>query len=365
MEQNLLSFLKSFRQQPENAKNLLVQYSTRDPEKYLYFASLLLNEGLKKKKDPNAPKAQGTAFLIFRRDNASKLKKENPQATSTDITSKIRDMWTELSLEEKEKCQKIADKSREMYRACPPILPRNEWLDLCYWMIDEYPKQVERSEEHTVLDLRKEFFLALCKKRDPKEVKTFSEKYPDFELDMSSVEDELTIEFMLQNLCQEGYLDTLKWISKNCDVDNILSIHSAWQSKDMETIKWVFNRADPSDSEIFELISYQEYKPTLEMVEWLLDEYSFERSTYLDTALQTQDLETAEWLLKTYPDIEIDENDVLVDLCIAKKFDSAEWLLKRFPPKNFPVDEIYQELLEREDVETIRWFLEKFPETNV
>ena len=65
-------------------------------------------------KDPNKPKKGNTAWIFFTNDLREKVKGENPEAKTTDLTKIMSPMWKALTDEEKKPYQEmaVADKIR-------------------------------------------------------------------------------------------------------------------------------------------------------------------------------------------------------------------------------------------------------------
>ena len=65
-------------------------------------------------KDPNKPKKGNTAWIFFTNDMREKVKGENPDAKTTDLTKIMSPMWKALTDEEKKPYQEmaVADKVR-------------------------------------------------------------------------------------------------------------------------------------------------------------------------------------------------------------------------------------------------------------
>merc|ERR1712038_1581604 len=70
----------------------------------------------KKKKDPNAPKRNMSAFFLYSNDIRPTVKAENPDAKFGDIAKIISRQYKELSEREMEKYQKLAAEDKERYQ---------------------------------------------------------------------------------------------------------------------------------------------------------------------------------------------------------------------------------------------------------
>ena len=68
-----------------------------------------------RKKDPSAPKKSKTSYIIFCGDYRNQIKSENPNFTTTEITSKIASLWKAISPSEKLKYEARAKEDKERY----------------------------------------------------------------------------------------------------------------------------------------------------------------------------------------------------------------------------------------------------------
>ncbi|EEB08448.1 high-mobility group non-histone chromatin protein [Schizosaccharomyces japonicus yFS275] len=72
-----------------------------------------------RRKDPNAPKRNMSAFMFFSMSNREKIKEENPEATFGQIGSLLGKKWKTLTAVEKEPYEEKARKDKERYeREC-------------------------------------------------------------------------------------------------------------------------------------------------------------------------------------------------------------------------------------------------------
>ncbi|GKY96421.1 hypothetical protein MPSEU_000601600 [Mayamaea pseudoterrestris] len=70
----------------------------------------------KRKKDPNAPKKATTSFLAFSNEIRPKVKADYPDASFGELGKKIGEMFRNLTSEEKEKYEQIAQKDKQRYK---------------------------------------------------------------------------------------------------------------------------------------------------------------------------------------------------------------------------------------------------------
>lgn len=70
----------------------------------------------KKKKDPNAPKRNMSAFFLYSNDIRPTVKAENPEAKFGDIAKIISRQYKQLPERELEKYQKLAAEDKERYQ---------------------------------------------------------------------------------------------------------------------------------------------------------------------------------------------------------------------------------------------------------
>lgn len=70
----------------------------------------------KKRKDPNAPKRASNAYMVFCKDNRSRLKETRPDLQFGRIGATLGDMWRNMSPEEKKPYEDKAANDRERYK---------------------------------------------------------------------------------------------------------------------------------------------------------------------------------------------------------------------------------------------------------
>jgi hypothetical protein len=80
----------------------------------------------KRKKDPNAPKKWKTSYITFCGDQREKVKKDNPNMSATEITTRLGELWKALSEKDKKKYEEASNKDRvryekEMESYTPPV----------------------------------------------------------------------------------------------------------------------------------------------------------------------------------------------------------------------------------------------------
>ena len=76
---------------------------------------LELVKGLKKKKDPEAPKSKKTSYLIYANEVRDGIRKSNPKKSISDITKIIGAQWNALTEQEKQKYIELANTDKERY----------------------------------------------------------------------------------------------------------------------------------------------------------------------------------------------------------------------------------------------------------
>ena len=69
----------------------------------------------KKGSDPNKPKKGNTAWIFFTNDMREKVKADNPDAKTTDLTKIMSPMWKALTPEEKKPYEDKAKADKERY----------------------------------------------------------------------------------------------------------------------------------------------------------------------------------------------------------------------------------------------------------
>lgn len=75
-------------------------------------SKLFKAEKAKRKKDPNAPKKPKPAYIFFCMENRPKLKEENPELKTTQLTSELGAMWKKISDKEKQRFQAMAEEDK-------------------------------------------------------------------------------------------------------------------------------------------------------------------------------------------------------------------------------------------------------------
>ena len=70
----------------------------------------------KKRKDPNAPKRNMSAFFLYSNDVRQSVRESNPDAKFGDIAKIISKQYKELSEKEMSKYQKLAAEDKERYQ---------------------------------------------------------------------------------------------------------------------------------------------------------------------------------------------------------------------------------------------------------
>ncbi len=73
------------------------------------------SEEEKEKKDPDAPKGAKNAYIFFCNDKRDQIKKANPTMKATEITSKMGEMWKELSDKKKAVYKEMAEEDKKRY----------------------------------------------------------------------------------------------------------------------------------------------------------------------------------------------------------------------------------------------------------
>lgn len=69
----------------------------------------------KKAKDSKKPKKANTAWICFTQEMREKVKADNPDATTTDLTKIMSPMWKALSDSERQKYEDMASEDKERY----------------------------------------------------------------------------------------------------------------------------------------------------------------------------------------------------------------------------------------------------------
>lgn len=68
------------------------------------------------KKDPNAPKRAMTSFFFFSNEMRPKIKEKHPELSFGDLGKKMGEMFRELTPEQKEKYEKMAQEDKQRFK---------------------------------------------------------------------------------------------------------------------------------------------------------------------------------------------------------------------------------------------------------
>ena len=74
------------------------------------------------RKDPNAPKRSLSAFMFFSNHEAPQVRRENPNFNLGEVAKKLGSMWSEASVEVKQKYNDMANADKERYEK-----EKHEW----------------------------------------------------------------------------------------------------------------------------------------------------------------------------------------------------------------------------------------------
>ena len=111
---SMLSEVVSSSLDKKSAKTVMDSWSEKKSE-----VSKLLSGSskgsLRKKKDPNAPKKARSAYILFCSENRAKLQKKSPELNTTQLVSKLGEMWKSASDKEKAKFAELSKKDKERY----------------------------------------------------------------------------------------------------------------------------------------------------------------------------------------------------------------------------------------------------------
>merc|ERR1719498_2132132 len=105
----------------EMAKNDKIRYD-REMKSYVPPKGA---KGMKKKKDPNAPKRPPSAFFVFCSEHRPRIKEENPGIAIGDIAKKLGELWSKQTDKDKAPYSAKAAKLKEKYeRTWQPTKPK-------------------------------------------------------------------------------------------------------------------------------------------------------------------------------------------------------------------------------------------------
>mmetsp|Transcript_4394 Transcript_4394/g.6671 ORF Transcript_4394/g.6671 Transcript_4394/m.6671 type:complete len:148 (-) Transcript_4394:50-493(-) len=74
------------------------------------------NKPVKRKRDPGAPRQASNAYMIFCKEQRSRVKKQRPDLAFGKIGAQLGLMWRSMSPEEREPYETKASKDRERFR---------------------------------------------------------------------------------------------------------------------------------------------------------------------------------------------------------------------------------------------------------
>lgn len=113
---SMLSEVVSGSLDKKSAKTVMDTWNSRKEE-----VSKLLSSSAKtssrKKKDPDAPKKPRSAYILFCSENRPKLQKKSPDLNTTQLTSKLGEMWKSVSDKDKARLNELAKKDKERYKS--------------------------------------------------------------------------------------------------------------------------------------------------------------------------------------------------------------------------------------------------------
>jgi len=69
----------------------------------------------KKKKDPNRPKRAKNSYMLFVEKHRPKVVEDNPKMKVTEVLKRMGEMWREVTDEEKEELQAVAEEDKKRY----------------------------------------------------------------------------------------------------------------------------------------------------------------------------------------------------------------------------------------------------------
>lgn len=69
----------------------------------------------KRQKDPNAPKKPNTSYIIFCGEHRDKVRKEHPEMSAIDVTSRLGELWK--SCKDRKKYEEAAERDKKRYEA--------------------------------------------------------------------------------------------------------------------------------------------------------------------------------------------------------------------------------------------------------
>jgi hypothetical protein len=95
----------------EQSKNFMKVLKEKKNE----ITPLLLSSKTKRKKDPNAPKKWKTSYIFFCAEQREILRKQETKYKTTEITSKLAEMWKQLSDNERVKYEELSTQDKERY----------------------------------------------------------------------------------------------------------------------------------------------------------------------------------------------------------------------------------------------------------
>lgn len=83
----------------------------------------------KKQRDPNLPRKPNSSFIYFCSENRSKVKKDGDKLSVGDTMKALGKLWSEISVKEKEKYEKMAKEAKEQYEDAMEEYRLNNFYD--------------------------------------------------------------------------------------------------------------------------------------------------------------------------------------------------------------------------------------------
>ena len=132
----------------------------------------------KKVKDPNAPKKATTTYFAFMSEVRSKVKEENPNLKTQELSKIMGKMWRDMDSEDKKKYEELAEKDKQRYKN---EMETYSSSDSDVEVSDNEEKKEKKEEKETKENKKK-------KKKDPNAPKRATTAYFYF---MADIRDEV------------------------------------------------------------------------------------------------------------------------------------------------------------------------------
>ena len=112
---------KLLKKDSEEDKQVMYVENTKEDPRSIFLSTVECKvpvskgKSKKAKRDPLAPKKNLSAFMLFSKENRTKIKEDNPEANFGEIGRKVGEAWAKVNDKQKALYQKKAAKDKERY----------------------------------------------------------------------------------------------------------------------------------------------------------------------------------------------------------------------------------------------------------